>query len=184
MDLIASSKNVLEEQKRLVSVVQQTIIDINQINRVHKNIAKYSIGIITARSRQYKDLYSMLKSVFFHIVSWSLKLFFRSRNLRSENVTIRSIDHMGGLEKDIIILVAASSEEKQHVKHHALWQHNNEKQHYIALSKAKHCLIVVGAIKELTNDYWWSKLLRDGEVRGIIHQIEPDQESFESILKK
>lgn len=93
--------------------------------------------------------------------------------MQSANVSIRQVDNTGGMEKDIIIFVATPSE----ARHLDLWQHNYEQHHFMAFSKAKHCLLVVGEIKGLINSYWWSKLVRDAEERGIIQQIEPTEKS-------
>ncbi|KAL0920283.1 hypothetical protein M5K25_009407 [Dendrobium thyrsiflorum] len=95
------------------------------------------------------------------------------------SVKVRSVDGFQGSEEDIIIFSTVRSN-----KAGSLGFLTNVQRTNVALTRAKHCLWILGNEETLSrNENIWSELICDAKKRNCFHNADKDSDLSETILK-
>ncbi|ESW13973.1 hypothetical protein PHAVU_008G242100 [Phaseolus vulgaris] len=140
-----------------VAVISQIIGSLKKESE--KTRRKISIGIISPYKAQVNEIQQKIKDY----ISVSDSLF---------SVSVRSVDGFQGGEEDIIILSTVRSNGSGKVGFLCNKQRTN-----VALTRAKHCLWILGNAATLIHSRSvWKKLIRDAKERDCFHNAEEDKE--------
>ncbi len=119
-----------------------------------KKLGDNSIGVISPYSAQISELKASLQS-----------------RKYSSSIEIQTVDGFQGREKDLIVFSAVRSNANQ------IFGFLNDKRRVnVSLSRAKHCLIIVGNAKMMQANPVWQKIVRYFKTHNAIFN-----ENFEQI---
>ncbi|XP_023636124.1 regulator of nonsense transcripts 1 homolog [Capsella rubella] len=141
-----SPKNMVE-----VAVVSEILSTLFKVS--HETKTKMSVGVISPYKGQIKAIQERLGNKYSSV----------SDNLFTLN--IRSVDGFQGGEEDIIIISTVRSNGNGNIGFLSNRQRAN-----VALTRARHCLWVLGNERTLVlSGSIWTKLVRDSKIRGCFY---------------
>ncbi|TKY46667.1 Helicase SEN1 [Spatholobus suberectus] len=94
------------------------------------------------------------------------------------NVNVKSIDGFQGCEQDVIILSAVRTNNRTSLEFISSPQRTN-----VALTRARHCLWILGNERALTNnENVWKAIVHDARSRKCFFNVDQDDEMAKAIL--
>ncbi|KAK8935441.1 putative helicase MAGATAMA 3 [Platanthera zijinensis] len=153
-----SQKNMIEAATA-IKIVEQ-LFKVSEQTKL-----KLSVGIVSPYNAQVYSINDKIGKKYESLKYFSLK--------------VRSIDGFQGSEEDVIIFSTVRSNKSGSVGFLANAQRTN-----VALTRAKHCLWILGNETTLSSrENIWSKLIRDAKVRNCFHNADDDAVLYKAITK-
>ncbi|CAN8308350.1 unnamed protein product [Cochlearia groenlandica] len=153
-----SPKNLVE-----VAVVSEIISNLFKVSSVTKT--KMSVGVISP----YKGQIEALQERIGHKYKQSSELF---------TLNVRSVDGFQGGEEDVIIISTVRSNGNGKIGFLSNRQRAN-----VALTRARHCLWVIGNETTLAlSGSIWTKLIRDSKRRGCFYDAYDDDKKLRDVM--
>ncbi|KAJ0968897.1 hypothetical protein J5N97_021774 [Dioscorea zingiberensis] len=159
-----ASDNLGYSKKNLVEVVVVSEIIRRLFNECMRTNQRVSVGIICPYTAQVHEVQDKLDE------AYNAHEFF--------SVTVSSVDGFQGGEEDIIIFSAVRSNREGNIGFLSNFQRAN-----VALTRARHCLWVLGNAPTLTkNRTIWKKLVRDAKKRDCFFNAKEDKGIMDAII--
>ncbi|KAJ4844697.1 hypothetical protein Tsubulata_020673 [Turnera subulata] len=164
---IAYGKEELDELKSLKNTVEAAVV-VDIVERLYKDFIRskkeISIGVISPYNAQVRVLQEKLEK-------------YNSESNSNFSVKIGSVDGFQGGEKDVIILTTVRCNANGAVGFVSNRQRSN-----VALTRARHCLWILGNEETLVRSRTvWKKLVHDAKSRRCFYNAEEDNSLAKAI---
>lgn len=164
---VAQGKEAVDRKHSTMNTVEVAVISeiVANLHKVKCSKKKVRVGVIAPYKAQV------------HAISERLGKKYSSDGQSDFSVTVRSVDGFQGGEEDVIIISTVRSNGSGSVGFLSNRQRAN-----VALTRARHCLWIVGNGTTLENSRSvWSKLVFDAKGRGCFHNADEDKNLAQAI---